>query len=107
MNTSTSPATRPVDQPFRGPIKIAVHVSESALAPIERARQLITDDLGLGEAPSLSLMLEIALLRVDPDELATSCMTTILGRQAPRTRELPLDEPPLDADLPDAGTRTE
>lgn len=107
MNAPTSPANSPVDTPFKGPIKIAVHVSESALEPVERARQLITDDLGLGEAPSLSLMLEIALLRIDPDELATSCMTTILGRQAPRTRELPLDEPPLDADLPDAGARIE
>lgn len=99
-STSTSTPTAPTEAPFKGPLKIAIHLSDTVLGPVEQARKLITEDLGLGEAPPLELMIELALLRIDPDELATSCMTTLLGRRAPKPAELDFGEPPLDADLP-------
>ena len=51
-----------------------------------------------GEAPPLDLMLELVLLRLDPEELATSIQATLLGRRLASTAELPLGEPPLDAE---------
>ena len=78
--------------------KVAIYVSETALAPIEAARETITRELGLGEAPPLDLMLELALLRVDSEELATSVQATLLGRRIAATAELPFGEPPLDAE---------
>lgn len=102
--TSVPPAV--AEPPFKGPLKIAIHLSDQSLGPVEQARKLLTEELGLGEAPPLEMMIELALLRIDPDELATSCMTTLLGRRAPNAAELDFGEPPLDAELPPTGTVT-
>jgi hypothetical protein len=98
-STSASPAPTPAIAPTES-IKLALFLSEEALAPVIEARDLLAAELDLGTVPPLDLLVELALLRVDPQELATSLQASLLNYRARSTAELDLGEPPLDAELP-------
>lgn len=74
-------------------MKVALHLDQDALTGCEQTRTIVREEFG--EYPPLDLIVELALMRVDPEDLATAIQATLLGRRT----IIPLpgfeDEPPV------------